>query len=1082
MMKKIFLFLLVICLSISISASEEKDEKNKEKMSSETFSGLKFREIGPALTSGRISDFAVNPNNYNEYYVAVASGGVWKTTNRGVTFTPIFDSQASYSIGCITIDPNNEFVVWVGSGENNSQRSVAWGDGVYKSEDGGKNWKNMGLKKSEHIGKILIDPRNSNVVYVASQGPLWGPGGDRGLYKSTDSGENWEKVLEISENTGVTDIAFDPRNPDEIYAASYQRRRHVFTLINGGPESAIYKSVDAGKNWNKLKTGLPSEDVGRIGLAVSPANPDLVYAIIEAEDEKGGFFISTNRGAAWDKQNKYIPSSPQYYTEIIADPKNEHRVYSMDTYTVVTEDRGKNWNRLSLKNRHVDDHALWINPNNTDHLLLGGDGGIYESFDRGDNWDYKANFPVTQFYRVSVDNSLPFYFVYGGTQDNNSLGGPSRTLKSDGIHNSDWFVTNGGDGFESAIDPLNPDIVYAQSQYGWIVRYDKKSGEAISIKPQEREGEDAYRWNWDSPLIISPHLNTRLYFAANKLFKSEDRGNTWEVISGDLSRQIDRNKLKVMGKVWSADAVSKNASTSIYGNIVSLAESPLKEGLIYVGTDDGLIQVTEDGGKNWRKIDKVPVVPETTYVSCLLADKFDSNTVYAAFDNHKDADFKPYILKSTNRGKNWKSISGNIPENFTVYSLVQDHVKPELLFAGTEFGVFFSPNSGEKWIQLKGGIPTISIRDIDIQQRENDLVLASFGRGFFILDDYSALRSVSEESLNLDGNLFEVKDALMYMEIGGRYGQGDNFYKTPNPPVGATFTYYLKEAPKSKKDLRKEKEKELEKENKDIPYPSFEDLRTEDNERGAYLLFNIKDESGQTVRKLLSAAKKGINRITWDLRYASSDPIKSVDEKNKLSTGKGSTLALPGKYSVSMSLYDGENIKPLSGEVEFNAVTLNNTTLPAGDRKELVEFQSKLRELSRQISASVTTAKELLSNLDVMKQAIYRTANMLNDDLITVDKIEITAKDILVKLEGDESISKRDAPQPPSISERIDQAISTQWKSTSSPTSAQRENYRIAEKEFKPVNEKLEKLIRELVLPLQEKLNAAKSPWIPSVK
>lgn len=1081
-MKKIFLFLLVICLSISISASEEKDEKNKEKMSSETFSGLKFREIGPALTSGRISDFAVNPNNYNEYYVAVASGGVWKTTNRGVTFTPIFDSQASYSIGCITIDPNNEFVVWVGSGENNSQRSVAWGDGVYKSEDGGKNWKNMGLKKSEHIGKILIDPRNSNVVYVASQGPLWGPGGDRGLYKSTDSGENWEKVLEISENTGVTDIAFDPRNPDEIYAASYQRRRHVFTLINGGPESAIYKSVDAGKNWNKLKTGLPSEDVGRIGLAVSPANPDLVYAIIEAEDEKGGFFISTNRGAAWDKQNKYIPSSPQYYTEIIADPKNEHRVYSMDTYTVVTEDRGKNWNRLSLKNRHVDDHALWINPNNTDHLLLGGDGGIYESFDRGDNWDYKANFPVTQFYRVSVDNSLPFYFVYGGTQDNNSLGGPSRTLKSDGIHNSDWFVTNGGDGFESAIDPLNPDIVYAQSQYGWIVRYDKKSGEAISIKPQEREGEDAYRWNWDSPLIISPHLNTRLYFAANKLFKSEDRGNTWEVISGDLSRQIDRNKLKVMGKVWSADAVSKNASTSIYGNIVSLAESPLKEGLIYVGTDDGLIQVTEDGGKNWRKIDKVPGVPETTYVSCLLADKFDSNTVYAAFDNHKDADFKPYILKSTNRGKNWKSISGNIPENFTVYSLVQDHVKPELLFAGTEFGVFFSPNSGEKWIQLKGGIPTISIRDIDIQQRENDLVLASFGRGFFILDDYSALRSVSEESLNLDGNLFEVKDALMYMEIGGRYGQGDNFYKTPNPPVGATFTYYLKEAPKSKKDLRKEKEKELEKENKDIPYPSFEDLRTEDNERGAYLLFNIKDESGQTVRKLLSAAKKGINRITWDLRYASSDPIKSVDEKNKLSTGKGSTLALPGKYSVSMSLYDSENIKPLSGEVEFNAVTLNNTTLPAGDRKELVEFQSKLRELSRQISASVTTAKELLSNLDVMKQAIYRTANMLNDDLITVDKIGITAKDILVKLEGDESISKRDAPQPPSISERIDQAISTQWKSTSSPTSAQRENYRIAEKEFKPVNEKLEKLIRELVLPLQEKLNAAKSPWIPSVK
>ncbi|MDT8325394.1 MAG: glycosyl hydrolase, partial [Bacteroidota bacterium] len=530
LLHSLLLMLFLLSTPMPGLAQDEDDENGEEKntLTSSLLGGLKFRCIGPALPSGRIIDFAVNPSNYAEYFVAVASGGVWKTTNDGISFTPVFDGEASYSIGCVTLDPNNPHTVWVGSGENNSQRSVSYGDGVYRSTDGGKSWKNMGLRASEHIGKIIVDPTDSRIVYVAAQGPLWGPGGDRGLYKSTDAGASWKAVLTISENTGVTDIVMDPRDSQVLYAASYQRRRHVWTLINGGPESMIFKSTDAGATWDTLRSGLPKGDCGRIGLAISPANPDYLYAIIEAEE--GGVYRSSNRGASWEKRGDYQSVSAQYYSELVCDPRDEDKLYSLDTYTRVSEDGFKTNRRLGNRHRHVDDHALWINPDNTDHLLIGGDGGVYDSYDGGAHWRFKSNLPVTQFYRVSVDNAEPFYNVYGGTQDNQSLGGPSRTINKDGIFNEDWIYTNGGDGFESQIDPEDANIVYAQSQYGFLVRFDKRSGEKLGIQPQPGPGEDPYRWNWDSPLLISPHKSTRLYFAANILFRSEDRGNSWTAI------------------------------------------------------------------------------------------------------------------------------------------------------------------------------------------------------------------------------------------------------------------------------------------------------------------------------------------------------------------------------------------------------------------------------------------------------------------------------------------------------------------------------------------------------------------------
>ncbi|HYX06641.1 MAG TPA: hypothetical protein VE912_07895, partial [Bacteroidales bacterium] len=665
--RKWWMYLLVIAFLFSTTGMVQAAKKDKGTDQSKAksaydsiISGMKFRSIGPAYSSGRIADFAVNPKDHSEYYVGVASGNVWKTTNDGITWQPVFDNYGAYSIGVVTMDPNNHNVVWVGTGENNHQRALGYGDGVYKSLDGGKSFKNMGLKNSRQIGGILVDPRNSDVVYVAAEGSAWGPGGDRGLYKTEDGGDTWSKILYISENTGVNCIVFDPRDPDVIYASSEQRRRRVFTKIGGGPETAIYKTTDGGNNWKKLTSGLPHEDMGGMGLAVSPVNPDVVYAIIEAANDAGGFFRSTNRGESWQKMSSYH-SSGQYYNEIYCDPKDVDKVYSVETISKVTTDGGKTWKNVGNNARHVDDHALWIDPDNTSHFLIGSDGGIYESWDDGENYDFKENLPVTQFYRVTVDNNQPFYFVYGGTQDNNSMGGPSQNISRLGVTSGEWFLTNGGDGFWGAIDPVNPDIVYAESQYGNVARYDRKSGEAIAIRPEPGKGELTFRWNWNTPLIISPHSHTRIYMAANKVFRSDDRGNSWKEISGDLTAQIDRNTWPVMGKFWSVDAVAKDVSTSLYGTIVSLDESPVKENLLYVGTDDGLIQVTEDAGGSWRKSESFPGVPAHTYVSDVFPSRFDENVVYAAFDNTKSDDFKPYLLKSTDKGKTWESIASNLP-------------------------------------------------------------------------------------------------------------------------------------------------------------------------------------------------------------------------------------------------------------------------------------------------------------------------------------------------------------------------------------------------------------------------------------
>jgi photosystem II stability/assembly factor-like uncharacterized protein len=1085
-MRRFMVFALAVLLTVPAvdvlakKANKNAEEKPASPFSAKTLSGLKFRLIGPSYNSGRVVDFAVQPDKTQVIYAAIASGGIWKTVNNGTTWEPIFDKEDSYSVGCLAMDPHNSNVVWAGTGENNSQRSVAFGDGVYVTKDGGKSWTNMGLKDSEHIGDIVIDPRDSNVVYVAAQGPLWRSGGDRGLYKTTDGGATWERILHVSDDTGINEVHMDPRDPDVLYASSYQRRRHVWTLIDGGPETGIYKSTDAGATWTELETGLPEVDMGKIGMAISPANPDVIYTVIEAQRDEGGTYVSRDRGETWKKTSDYYAGSPQYYNELVADPVDANTVYSMDTWLHRTVDGGKTWTKVGEDNKHVDNHAMWINPVDTDHFVVGCDGGVYLSYDRGTTWKFIANLPITQFYRVSVDNSKPFYYVYGGTQDNNSLGGPHRTLDESGISNEDWFVTVGGDGYETVVDPTNPDIVFSQWQYGGLVRYDRASGELIDIQPQEEPGEDAHRWNWDSPLIISPHSHTRLYYACQRVYRSDDHGDSWTAISPDLSQGIDRNTLPVFGKIQSIDAVAKNISTSDYGNIVALTESPLVEGLIYVGTDDGLIQVTEDGGANWRAISSFPGVPELSYAFRVEASLHDADTVYAVFNNKKAGDFKPYVLVSRDRGASWSSIAGDLPERGPAYSLIQDHVKPELLFVGTEFGVWATVNEGATWVQLKGGLPTIQIRDMDIHRGENDLVLGTFGRGFYVLDDYTPLRQITEETLEQEAILFPARDALRYIEKRSRVGsRGHDFYTADNPPFGATFTYYLKDGFKSLTDQRVEVEKEAMEADQELVIPSFDELRTEDEELDPAMVFTIRDADGAVVRRIKGCTKKGIHRVTWDLRYPSSRPTDISEKKrSRWEMDPVGPLVVPGTYSVSMAKKIDGVMTDLAGPAEFEVVNLPLATLPGAPPAEALAFETQVAELQRAVGGAVKVTKEIEDRLAHLRQAILDTPDADADQLATARALQAELDDIKIALVGDPTRGKRNVFTPPSVSDRVGRIVSSLWTTTQGPTGTQRDAYRWAGEAFTTELDRLKTLVADLES-LENDLEMAGAPWTP---
>lgn len=1059
------LLLLVGCAG-QLSAQTEKDKEKKGGLNASTLSSIKLRSVGPALMSGRIADLALDPETLNTWYVGAGSGGVWKTENAGTTWKPIFDNYGSYSIGCITIDPSNRNNVWVGTGENVGGRHVGYGDGIYFSADAGNSFKNMGLKASEHISKIIVHPNRSDLIYVAVQGPLWSGGGERGLYMSSDRGKTWKQILAKGKFTGVTDVVMDPKNPSVLYAATHQRHRTVWALINGGPETGIHKSIDGGKTWRELKGGLPGGDKGKIGLAISQQDPRVVYATIELPGRTGGFWRTADGGESWEKRSDYAGggTGPHYYQEIYADPHRFDVLYQANVHLGRTEDGGKTWGSAEGRRKHVDNHAVAFHANDPDFLLVGCDGGLYRSFDRGKTYDFFANLPLTQFYKVDVDYDYPFYNIVGGTQDNNTQYGPSQTRRSTGIHNSDWRAIIGGDGHDCAIDPKNPNIIYCESQEGYLRRFDRRTGESVSIRPRPEKGEPDLRHNWDSPIHISPHSNTRIYHGSKMIHRSDDRGESWTAISPDLSRDQNRLKLKLMDRVWSVDATYDFLAMSQYGNVTSISESPLVEGLIYAGTDDGLIQVTEDGGKNWRREERIFGIPELAFVNDIKADRFDPDTVYAALDNHKEGDFKPYLLVSRDRGRTWENIGKNLPERHLVWRMVQDHKSKGLLFAGTEFGLFFTLDSGKKWIKVSGA-PNIPFRDVEIQRRENDLVGATFGRSFYVFDDYSFLRSLSAEALKENEFIiFPIRRAKHYVQNFGPSSQGDGYYAASNPPFGAVFTIYRRDSFKSKKDQRKEMEGKITKQGGDVPTPSFEELAAEEKESKPTLILTIRDKEGNLIRRLAGPGGSGFHRVVWDLRRAS------------LASSGGSSLVAPGTYTVVLERNVDGKIETIGKPQKFSVASVSKPSLPIQDREEVAAYYDKVETLSRTVRGTANRTGEALEQVTEAIQAI-KGARIDNPALLErAHKLERKLRDHQESLGGDAIRNRFSEPSVPSIMRRLGGAGSGRG-STHGPTKTNRREYEIAEERYSEIHDDLQKLTGDEMESFFKQLEKARVPW-----
>ncbi|UTW56944.1 glycosyl hydrolase [Kordiimonas sp. SCSIO 12610] len=1074
-------------MAFAPSAYAQKDSKKDEgPLSSATFSGIKLRNIGPAFMSGRIADIDIDQTDPATWYVSVASGGVWKTENAGTTWKSIFDGQNSYSIGSLAIDPSNKNVIWVGTGENNGGRHIGFGDGIYRSADGGKTWKNMGLKGSEHISEIIIHPEDPNTVWVASQGPLWSKGGERGVFKTTDGGKTWKNVLAEGPWTGVTSMVIDPRDPNRLYAATWQHQRTVAAYIGAGPESGLHMSEDGGETWTKLTNGLPKGNLGKTGMAISPMNPDVVYAAIETDQRTGGLWRSEDRGASWTKMSDMVAggTGPHYYQELYASPHEFDKIYLANNLTQVSDDGGKTWRTLQLQYKHVDDHAVAFHPTDPDYLIVGSDGGLYESHDAETSWRYISNLPVTQFYKVAADDAEPFYFVYGGTQDNSTQGAPSRTDNRHGIRNSDWFITLFADGHQPATEPGNPDIVYSHWQQGNLVRADRKTGEVVHIQPQPKPGDPAERFNWDAPIYVSAHDPKRIYHASQRLWRSNDRGDSWTPISPDLTRNQDRMLLPVMDRQWSWEAGWDLLAMSNYNSITSVGESPLDENTLYVGTDDGLIQVTTDGGQTWRKteVGDLPGVPDTAFVNDIRADLHDPNTVYVALDNHKYGDYKPYLLKSTNKGRSWKSMTANLEDRHLVWRIVQDHVDPNLLFLATEFGIFFTIDGGDKWVELTGGSPTISYRDVVIQRRENDLVAGSFGRGIFILDDYTPLRNLDKDDLDKDALLFGGRKAWWYIErhpLGFSEGasQGNNLFRAPNPDFGANFTYYLKDDLKTARQERQDREKPLIKDGKNTPFPGFDVVEEERRETPPEVWLTVKDSDGNVMRRIKGDTKKGFHRIAWDLRT----PSQSAVGNNGQAGGSG-FLVVPGEYNVTLSKRVRGETTVLAGPETFEVTPLRSGALKGAEPAETVAFWDRLSKLQRGVSAANTALGNLDRRLSGLKAALENsrsTPDALDNEWQAI-RTEVHELDAL--LNGNRTVGRGFGAVKETIQSRLGKAMVGTGQSTYGPTKTHLEVVGYAEADFADVRNRINTLMKTTLPAFEAKLIDAGAPWAPGAE
>ncbi len=1003
--------------------------------------------------SGRVVDIAVAESPEARggrlgtvFYIAAASGGVWKTSSGGVTWDPVFDEVGVQSIGDIAVSPSNSNVVWVGTGEANSQRSSSYGNGVYRSLDAGASWEHMGLETSQHVGRIVVHPTDPDIVYVAAVGPLWAGGGERGLYRTMDGGENWERVLEgANEWTGVTDIVMDPRNPDVLYAATYQRLRRAYSYVGGGPGTSIWKSTNGGDSWRELTRGLPMSDMGRIGLDIAASSPNTLYAVVESNDE-AGVYRSVDAGASWTLQSD-IESIPWYFGQIRVDPNDADVVYHLGVPVMGSTNGGVDWTRVDGSGVHVDHHALWINPENSDHLILGNDGGLYATHDRGASWDFSPNLPISQFYAVGIDMAEPFFGIYGGLQDNSTWGGPSRTRAARGIFNSDWFQMAGGDGFYAAVDPTDPNIAYVESQNGNLQRYDRRTGDRKGIRPAPPEGEPSYRFNWSAPIHISPWDNRTIYFAANHMFKSTDRGDTWQVLGPDLTRAIDRDSLPMMGSVPERDAVSRHQGTAVFSNISDIDVSSVQRGLLVTGSDDGMVAVSSDDGATWNRTTSFPGVPDTSYVSKVRLSEHDANVIYVTFDNHRSNDFRPYVVRSRNQGRDWENITADLPAFGSTRAFAEHPGNPDLLFVGTEMGPFVSIDGGGSWSKIKEGVPPVRIDDLVVHPRDNSLVIATHGRGFYLIDDLGPLEHMARAAGADDAYLFPVKSGLQFFpdrsQTSGLHASRD--YSVENPDPGTTISYLLKE-------------------------PS-------------HVTLEIVTATGQRVRSLDAEETPGLHHVTWD--FTTDAPYSGPPEPRQQSSGggfggfgfgggSGGAPVVPGTYIARLTLDDAVH------EQTFQVVRDPKVTLTDAQLADLYELRREQLELNARLTMATRQVNEVREVVQAARAAIEEvsTPETLGD---MAEALEDDVNDIRSELGasgGGGFFGGGGGDGPRNVRQRV-QGASGIHRSNTMPSAQELVSLRSAAAPLEREVARLNEIVRTRLPAFFDALDAAGVPWSP---
>jgi len=898
---------------------------------------LQWRELGPAVMGGRVDDIAVVEKNPDTMYIATASGGIWRTMDGGITWKPIFEHVGPMSIGAIAVSQTDPSVVWAGTGEPNNRNTSSWGAGVFKSTDGGDSWTPMGLADTHHIGQIEIDPRSSNVVYVAALGHLWGPNAERGLYKTADGGKTWNRVLSVNDDTGVVDVKLDPQSPDIVYAATFQRRRAAFGYNGGGTGSALYKSVDGGATWKKLTNNLPyaaGGDTGRIGIAIYRKDPRIVYAEIDYQQRGGGLFRSDDRGDSWTKMSSVNPAPP-YFSRFWIDPNNDLRVYVAALQSTgvmagitVSEDGGRTFKPGLGDLVHPDFHAMWIDPANSNHLIIGVDGGLYISRNGGNNWEHLNQIRIGQAYQVGYDMSQP-YHVCAGFQDNGSLCGPVENRHLNGITNSDWLRVMAGDGFHTLPDRVDSNIVYVEAQEGQLRRLNLTTHEWASIAPAPKEGQPPYRFYWNAPIITSAHDPKTLYFGAQYVFKSTDRGDSWTTISPDLTTGVDRNTLPIMGVLPKDQQIARGYGVTSYPCIIRIAESPSDPNVLWAGTDDGNLQVTRDGGKTWKNVaDHVRGIPRGTYVSGIEASRSGAGAAYVVFDAHRANDFGAYILATTDYGESWKSVAGDLPHNNGSVRVVrEDPRNTKLLFAGTEFGAYASFDRGEHWTLLKSNLPTVRVDDIQIHPRERDLILGTHGRSLWVLDDITALEQLAD-ARESDLVLFDIRPATSWRRFGPTNAQqGTKLFSAPNPPDGALITYFLKS-------------------------------------QADHVVVTVSDADGKEIHHFDVSGYAGVNRVNWDLRYPM--PIQPTAE-DRWASSEGyfaggihepGPFVEPGDYTIKVQAGSRGASKTVRVADDSSVV------ISTQDRTRRHEALMKAYELYQQSVADAQTVRSLRSNLN----------------------------------------------------------------------------------------------------------------------